>query len=334
MGWNENSSLSNWVSAQVSLSPIQYRDMVVELTLSLCFVSQRQDYKLYNKGRPSRLTAEKIAKLDAVGFVWEAQRGGRRRKLEPLIEPEDEKLSPTALEAMKAKADPPGEVLTGLNSATAEARGLVRRSRPQGMPPALTRAGSNVLPQQALLMPGAVGNPLLESQQLKTPLQQRQVLSQMGTPSSMPPGMAMPGAGTPQGPSPMNMPTEVLLRLQMQEQRDRATLAALAARDNLMGIPTGIPSLPFGPPSMIPGMFNHLVGGPQLHFGQRMPPGRGFIPPPANPAMMQNSSASSRERKGPKSKGGMPIGELFDPSLPDPHDERAFKRAKLERKSN
>ena len=45
------------------------------------FVSaQRQEYKLHQEGRPSRLTSERIKKLDEIGFVWEVPRGGPRRK--------------------------------------------------------------------------------------------------------------------------------------------------------------------------------------------------------------------------------------------------------------
>lgn len=52
-----NPQLSNWVSAQ------------------------RQEYKLMKSGRgSSRLTEDKIETLDRMGFVWEAQRGGPRRK--------------------------------------------------------------------------------------------------------------------------------------------------------------------------------------------------------------------------------------------------------------
>lgn len=57
LGWKQdNVQLSNWVS------------------------TQRQEYKLLREGRSSRLNSEKIKKLEEIGFVWEAQRGGPRRK--------------------------------------------------------------------------------------------------------------------------------------------------------------------------------------------------------------------------------------------------------------
>eukprot|EP00523_Entomoneis_sp_CCMP467_P019920 CAMPEP_0168863248 /NCGR_PEP_ID=MMETSP0727-20121128/18853_1 /TAXON_ID=265536 /ORGANISM="Amphiprora sp., Strain CCMP467" /LENGTH=395 /DNA_ID=CAMNT_0008918313 /DNA_START=85 /DNA_END=1268 /DNA_ORIENTATION=+ len=56
IGWEENVQLSNWVS------------------------TQRQEYKLLQKGRSSRLTPQKIELLNKVDFIWEAQRGGPRRK--------------------------------------------------------------------------------------------------------------------------------------------------------------------------------------------------------------------------------------------------------------
>jgi hypothetical protein len=41
---------------------------------------QRQEYKMLEKGRSSRLTDDRIKLLNKVDFVWEAQRGGPRRK--------------------------------------------------------------------------------------------------------------------------------------------------------------------------------------------------------------------------------------------------------------
>lgn len=55
IGWEENVPLSNWVS------------------------KQRQEYKLLQKGKASRLTDERIQKLKAIGFVWEAKRGAPRQ---------------------------------------------------------------------------------------------------------------------------------------------------------------------------------------------------------------------------------------------------------------
>jgi hypothetical protein len=42
--------------------------------------TQRQEYKLYRKGRRSRLTHERLEQLQKIDFVWEAQRGGPRKK--------------------------------------------------------------------------------------------------------------------------------------------------------------------------------------------------------------------------------------------------------------
>jgi len=56
IGFEDNVKLANWVS------------------------TQRQEAKLRRQGRPSRLTQERIDMLDDIGFVWEAQRGGRRKR--------------------------------------------------------------------------------------------------------------------------------------------------------------------------------------------------------------------------------------------------------------
>lgn len=56
IGYKGNIQLSNWVS------------------------TQRQEYKLMKDGRPTRLTKERIQLLENAGFVWEAQRGGSRKK--------------------------------------------------------------------------------------------------------------------------------------------------------------------------------------------------------------------------------------------------------------
>mmetsp|Transcript_1646 Transcript_1646/g.2177 ORF Transcript_1646/g.2177 Transcript_1646/m.2177 type:complete len:455 (-) Transcript_1646:377-1741(-) len=56
VGYEANTQLANWVS------------------------TQRQEWKSYRLKRPARLTEERIALLNKVGFVWEAQRGGARKK--------------------------------------------------------------------------------------------------------------------------------------------------------------------------------------------------------------------------------------------------------------
>jgi len=54
--------------------------VVVILTPFWSLFEQRQEFKLLQKGRSSRLSGERIDLLNKVGFVWEAQRGGPRRK--------------------------------------------------------------------------------------------------------------------------------------------------------------------------------------------------------------------------------------------------------------
>ena len=51
MGYKNNVQLSNWVS------------------------TQRQEYKLYRGGKPSRLTTTRVQTLNSIGFVWEAHHG-------------------------------------------------------------------------------------------------------------------------------------------------------------------------------------------------------------------------------------------------------------------
>lgn len=312
MGWSENSSLSNWVSAQ------------------------RQDYKLYNKGRPSRLTQDKIDRLDHLGFVWEAQRGGRRRKLEPLSEMKDVPASPAA-----DKSDPPGEKSSSRLPSASEAIRAASARRPQGIPSSLMAGGNaalfgagyeNPLAQQALLRAGAsgvMGSSLLDQQNLLTPLQQRQLLAaQFGTPGVFPGGSI---AGGLLSGSPLCTQTDVYLRLQQQEQFDRAAFAAsLAARETLMGVPTGMPTLPLGAAAPGAAMMGHL-GGAALVPGRAAMLSSSFRPTDQSfrLASTNNSSTSSRERK----RANPGIGELFDPSLPDPpqDDTRlAAKRAKRE----
>ena len=49
-------------------------------------ILQRQEYKLLQKGRSSRLTQDRIDLLNNVNFVWQAQRGGPRRKRKAAVE--------------------------------------------------------------------------------------------------------------------------------------------------------------------------------------------------------------------------------------------------------
>lgn len=75
----ENVQLSNWVS------------------------TQRQEYKLIQRGRQSRLTQDRIDLLNKVDFVWEAQRGGPRRKRKATVAVPP-KANPVDMEKLRAKA--------------------------------------------------------------------------------------------------------------------------------------------------------------------------------------------------------------------------------------
>lgn len=57
IGWEQNVQLANWVS------------------------TQRQEYKNLIKSKTSRLNDKRVAMLNSLGFAWELQRGGRRRRL-------------------------------------------------------------------------------------------------------------------------------------------------------------------------------------------------------------------------------------------------------------
>lgn len=57
IGWEQNVQLANWVS------------------------TQRQEYKNLIKGKTSRLNDKRVNLLNSLGFAWELQRGGRRRRL-------------------------------------------------------------------------------------------------------------------------------------------------------------------------------------------------------------------------------------------------------------
>ena len=48
--------------------------------------TQRQEYKLLQKGRSSRLTDDRIDLLNKVDFIWEAQRGGPRRRRKATVQ--------------------------------------------------------------------------------------------------------------------------------------------------------------------------------------------------------------------------------------------------------
>lgn len=63
IGWEENVKLSNWVS------------------------TQRQEYKNMQNGRTSQLNEHRIELLNELGFAWEVQRGGRRRRLKSYATP-------------------------------------------------------------------------------------------------------------------------------------------------------------------------------------------------------------------------------------------------------
>ena len=49
--------------------------------------TQRQEYKLlHQKGRSSRLTRDRIEMLNKVDFIWEAQRGGPKRRRKATVQ--------------------------------------------------------------------------------------------------------------------------------------------------------------------------------------------------------------------------------------------------------
>lgn len=57
IGWEQNVQLANWVS------------------------TQRQEYKNLIRNKTSRLNDKRVQMLESLGFAWELQRGGRRRRL-------------------------------------------------------------------------------------------------------------------------------------------------------------------------------------------------------------------------------------------------------------
>jgi Helicase associated domain len=57
IGFEDNVQLANWTS------------------------TQRQEYKNLLKGKPSRLSDQRIKLLNGIGFAWELQRGGRKRRV-------------------------------------------------------------------------------------------------------------------------------------------------------------------------------------------------------------------------------------------------------------
>lgn len=61
VGYEHNPQLANWVS------------------------TQRQEWKQFTTMKQSRLTTERIAKLNNIHFVWEAQRGGARKRKNTLM---------------------------------------------------------------------------------------------------------------------------------------------------------------------------------------------------------------------------------------------------------
>lgn len=65
--------------------------------------TQRQEYKLIQRGRQSRLTQDRIDLLNKVDFVWEAQRGGPRRKRKATVAVPP-KANPVDMGKLRAKA--------------------------------------------------------------------------------------------------------------------------------------------------------------------------------------------------------------------------------------
>jgi hypothetical protein len=81
IGWEENVPLSNWVSKQVRTLVVQASAIRLGKPCSMLIFldSQRQEYKLLQKGKATRLTEERIESLKRIGFVWEAKRGAPRQ---------------------------------------------------------------------------------------------------------------------------------------------------------------------------------------------------------------------------------------------------------------
>jgi hypothetical protein len=65
---------------------------------------QRQEYKMLERGRSSRLTDDRIKLLNKVDFVWEAQRGGpkRKRKAAVSVPPEPKPANKTKRRQLRA----------------------------------------------------------------------------------------------------------------------------------------------------------------------------------------------------------------------------------------
>lgn len=80
------------------------------------YLLQRQEYKLIQSGRQSRLSEDKIALLDDLDFIWEAQRGGPRRKRKATVVVPSK---PNPVDARKLKA----KVATRGGKAGASVRG-------------------------------------------------------------------------------------------------------------------------------------------------------------------------------------------------------------------
>jgi hypothetical protein len=96
--------------------------------LSCCCVLQ--EYKLMREGRSSRLSEERIQLLDAVKFVWEAQRGGpRKRSKKPN---DDGSTSPSPKKKKSTSNEKPGKVT--IPSYTEQARNLLRTQGLPGVP--------------------------------------------------------------------------------------------------------------------------------------------------------------------------------------------------------
>lgn len=87
----ENIQLSHWVSAQVRCAhcsacmlPVAWSSVCLSVLLigrsppCRVFACQRREYKLLRKGLPSRLTHDRLQKLEKINFLWKAGRGGPR----------------------------------------------------------------------------------------------------------------------------------------------------------------------------------------------------------------------------------------------------------------
>lgn len=96
VGYEGNPQLANWVS------------------------TQRQEWKSFSSNKPSRLTEERVALLNKVGFVWEAHRGGARKR----------KSNDSISICAKKSCSPPKSVPPSSKQANENVNGTLNHERP------------------------------------------------------------------------------------------------------------------------------------------------------------------------------------------------------------